>query len=193
VPPLARQGCEARRRCLASAPITASAIVATIGEVSTLASAPHVAAPLGPVPTQHRTGGTPRQRSIFKLGDRPLRRLLAFGATPLIRHTRIKARQASLANPIYRKSMVAACLWASSREPRDQPGHMPAPDRATDRHFPPGSTQARLHAAFQACESPAVGAGEEKAFRAHPPGGRFGAASGTGPSSWPAPQHGGTG
>ncbi|MCC7105935.1 MAG: IS110 family transposase [Chloroflexi bacterium] len=96
-------------------PITASAIVATVGEeVSNFASARHFAAWIGLVPKQNSTGGKPRQGSISKAGDRYLRRLLVLGATAVIRHTRIKAREGWLADLIERRpTMVAAVAQAN--------------------------------------------------------------------------------
>lgn len=95
-------------------PITASAIVATVGEVSNFASARHFAAWIGLVPKQNSTGGKPRQGGISKAGDRYLRRLLVLGATAVIRHTRIKAREGWLMKLIERRpTMVAAVAQAN--------------------------------------------------------------------------------
>lgn len=111
------KGNEASRR-LATVPgigpITASAIVATVGEVSNFASARHFAAWIGLVPKQNSTGGKPRQGGISKAGDRYLRRLLVLGATAVIRHTRIKAREGWLTELIERRpTMVAAVAQAN--------------------------------------------------------------------------------
>ncbi|MGG5823054.1 IS110 family transposase [Falsiroseomonas sp. HW251] len=95
-------------------PITASAIVATVGDVSNFASARHFAAWIGLVPKRNSTGGKPRQGGISKAGDRYLRRLLVLGATAVIRHTRIKAREGWLAELIERRpTMVAAVAQAN--------------------------------------------------------------------------------
>ena len=108
---------EASRRLAAVpgiGPITASAIVATVGDVSNFASARHFAAWLGLVPKQNSTGGKPRQGGISKAGDRYLRRLLVLGASAVIRHTRIKAREGWLADLIERRpTMVAAVAQAN--------------------------------------------------------------------------------
>jgi transposase len=108
---------EASRRLAAVpgiGPITASAIVATVGDVSNFASARHFAAWIGLVPKQNSTGGKPRQGGISKAGDRYLRRLLVLGATAVIRHTRIKAREGWLADLIGRRpTMVAAVAQAN--------------------------------------------------------------------------------
>jgi len=95
-------------------PITASAIVATVGDVSNFASARHFAAWIGLVPKQNSTGGKPQQGGISKAGDRYLRRLLVLGASAVIRHTRIKAREGWLADLIGRRpTMVAAVAQAN--------------------------------------------------------------------------------
>lgn len=95
-------------------PITASAIVATVGDVSNFASARDFAAWIGLVPKQNSTGGKPRQGGISKAGDRYLRRLLMNGASSVIRHTRIKAREGWLADLIGRRpTMVAAVAQAN--------------------------------------------------------------------------------
>jgi transposase len=108
---------EASRRLAAVpgiGPITASAIVATVGDVSNFASARHFAAWIGLVPKQNSTGGKPRQGGISKAGDRYLRRLLVLGATAVIRHTRIKAREGWLAELIGRRpTMIAAVAQAN--------------------------------------------------------------------------------
>ena len=111
------KGNEASRR-LASVPgigpITASALVATVGEVSNFASARHFAAWIGLVPKQNSTGGKPRQGGISKAGDRYLRRLLVLGASAVIRHNGTQAGEGWLASLIARRpTMVAAVAQAN--------------------------------------------------------------------------------
>lgn len=111
------KGNEASRR-LATVPgigpITASAIIATVGEVSNFASARHFAAWIGLVPKQNSTGGKPRQGGISKAGDQYLRRLLVLGASTVIRHNRTKAGEGWLASLIARRpTMVAAVAQAN--------------------------------------------------------------------------------
>ncbi|MBV9748778.1 MAG: IS110 family transposase [Acetobacteraceae bacterium] len=67
-------------------PITASAIVATVGDASQFRSARHFAAWIGLVPKQRSSGGKQRQGGISKQGNPYLRRLLVVGATAVIRH-----------------------------------------------------------------------------------------------------------
>jgi transposase len=83
------KGNEASRRLAAVpgvGPITASAIVATVGDASRFRSARHFAAWLGLAPKQKSSGGKERQGGISKAGNPYLRRLLVVGATAVIRH-----------------------------------------------------------------------------------------------------------
>ncbi len=73
-------------------PITASAIVATVGNAGQFRSGRELAAWLGLVPRQNSTGGKPRLGGISKQGDRYLRRLLVLGATATLRHPKVKER-----------------------------------------------------------------------------------------------------
>ena len=69
-------------------PITATALVATIGDAKAFTSGRHLAAWLGLVPRQHSTGGTERLGGISKAGDGYLRRLLVHSARALMRWRR---------------------------------------------------------------------------------------------------------
>jgi transposase len=66
-------------------PITASAVVATVGNVDAFKSARHFAAFLGLTPKEHSTGGKQRLGRISKQGDVNIRRLLILGGTSLVR------------------------------------------------------------------------------------------------------------
>ena len=66
-------------------PITASALVATIGEARAFQHGRQLAAWLGLVPRQHSTGGKIRLRGISKRGDVYLRTLLIHGARSVLR------------------------------------------------------------------------------------------------------------
>jgi len=95
-------------------PITATALVATVGEVSNFASARHFAAWIGLVPKQNSSGGKRRQGGISKAGDRYLRRLLVLGASAVIRHNKAPAGASWLASVIARRpKMVAAVAQAN--------------------------------------------------------------------------------
>lgn len=72
-------------------PITASAIVATIGNAREFKSGRHLAAWLGLAPKQHSSGGKQMLLGISKRGDTFLRTLLIHGARAVIRFAENKA------------------------------------------------------------------------------------------------------
>jgi transposase len=72
-------------------PITATAIVASVGDSSQFRSGRHFAAWLGLVPRQNSSGDKERLGRISKRGDKYIRRLLVIGATSVIRYARSKA------------------------------------------------------------------------------------------------------
>ena len=81
--------CNAQSRRLETVPgvgpITASAIVATVGDLSCFKSGRQFAAWLGLVPRQNSTGGKERLGRITRAGDPYLRRLLVVGAHAVLR------------------------------------------------------------------------------------------------------------
>lgn len=76
--------------------ITATALVATVGDAKVFRSGRQFAAWLGLVPKQHSSGGKERMGGISKMGDRYLRHLLVLGATAVVRYTRRKATAVSI-------------------------------------------------------------------------------------------------
>jgi transposase len=99
-------------------PITASALVATVGEVSNFASARHFAAWIGLVPKQNSSGGKLRQGGISKAGDRYLRRLLVLGASAVIRHNKAPAGETWLASVIARQPRMVAVVAQANKAAR---------------------------------------------------------------------------
>jgi len=71
-------------------PITASALVASIGNANNFSNGRQLAAWLGLVPRQHSTGGKSLLLGISKRGDCYLRTLLIHGARAVIRHAERK-------------------------------------------------------------------------------------------------------
>uniref|UniRef100_UPI003F49A8D1 IS110 family transposase n=1 Tax=Cupriavidus yeoncheonensis TaxID=1462994 RepID=UPI003F49A8D1 len=67
-------------------PITASALVASIGDGKCFSSARQLAAWLGLVPRQHSSGGKPLLLGITKRGDTYLRTLMVHGARAVVRY-----------------------------------------------------------------------------------------------------------
>ena len=61
-------------------PVTATALVASIGDIQSFKSGRQLAAWLGLVPRQHSTGGRSKLLGISKRGDKYLRSLLVHGA-----------------------------------------------------------------------------------------------------------------
>ena len=66
-------------------PITASALVASVGDASSFQNSRQLAAFLGLVPRQHSSGGKPSLLGISKRGDVYLRTLLIHGARAVVR------------------------------------------------------------------------------------------------------------
>jgi transposase len=73
-------------------PITATALIATIGEAKNFSNGRQVAAWLGLVPRQHSTGGKATLLGMSKRGDSYLRTLLIHGARSMILALRRKAK-----------------------------------------------------------------------------------------------------
>lgn len=69
--------------------ITASALVASVGEVTQFSCARELSAWIGLVPRQHSSGGKERLLGISKRGDVYLRTLLVHGARSLIRQAQL--------------------------------------------------------------------------------------------------------
>jgi len=120
-------------------PITASALVASIGDAKSFENGRQLAAWLGLVPRQDSTGGKPRLLGMSKRGDSYLRTLLIHGARAVIRAAERKTNHANswLARLIGRrnKNVAAVALanknarvvWALLADGRNyQPGYEPA-------------------------------------------------------------------
>jgi transposase len=71
-------------------PITATALVAAVGDVGVFKNGRQFAAWLGLVPRQHSTGGQTRLLGISKRGDGYLRKLLIHGARATLRWVKVK-------------------------------------------------------------------------------------------------------
>jgi transposase len=121
-------------------PLTASALVASVGDFKQFASAAQFAAWLGLVPSQNSTGGKARLGRITKRGDEYLRTLLIQGAKSTVmsaakRSDRISQWLLQLEERVgWQKAAVALAnknariLWAIlTRGTRYDPSHVPAP------------------------------------------------------------------
>ncbi|MGE1177820.1 IS110 family transposase [Pseudomonas bananamidigenes] len=97
-------------------PITASALLADIGDVSNYRSARDFSASLGLVPKQHSTGGKTVLLGITKRRDKHIRRLLVQGARAIMQH--IDGRDDALGPWVRelltrRHSNIVACALAN--------------------------------------------------------------------------------
>lgn len=120
-------------------PITASALMASIGDARHFDSGRQLAAWLGLVPRQHSSGGKPTLLGISKRGDTYLRTLLIHGARAVIRvcerktdtHTWLKqllARRHKNVAAVALANKNARTVWALLAHTRDyQPDYTPAP------------------------------------------------------------------
>lgn len=105
-------------------PITASALVVSIGDIKRFGRGRDLAAWLGLVPRQNSSGGKLRLGRISKTGDRYLRTLLVLGATGLLRraqrastgHLRwiaaLRARKAGRLVSVAAANKAARIVWA---------------------------------------------------------------------------------
>jgi len=102
-------------------PITASALVAAIGDPRRFETGRHFAAWLGLVPRQNSSGGKERLGRITKMGDRYLRSLLVVGATSVLRHRQkeqgtwlasLRARKSAREVTVALANKMARTAWA---------------------------------------------------------------------------------
>src|SRR3954464_6336546 len=84
-------------------PITASAVVATVGDASNFTSARHLSAAWGLTPKQNSSGGKAKQGGISKAGNAYLRRLLFIGAIAVIRSQRAQEAESWLGRLLERR------------------------------------------------------------------------------------------
>ena len=101
-------------------PITASALVASIGDAKNFSSGRQVAAWLGLVPRQHSSGGKPTLLGISKRGDSYLRTLLIHGARSVIYAAQRKANQIDnwLSRLLERRNLNVAAVALANKNAR---------------------------------------------------------------------------
>ncbi|MBV6271862.1 IS110 family transposase [Alcaligenaceae bacterium CGII-47] len=101
-------------------PITASALVASIGNAKSFANGRQLAAWLGLVPKQHSTGGKMNLLGISKRGDTYLRTLLIHGGRAIIRCAGQKPPQANswLARLLARRHKNVATVALANKNAR---------------------------------------------------------------------------
>ena len=96
-------------------PITATALVASVGDATNFANGRQLAAWLGLVPRQHSSGGKPTLLGISKRGDTYLRTLLIHGARSVIRAAEGRENAAPRLKRLLerRHKNIAAVAWAN--------------------------------------------------------------------------------
>ena len=100
-------------------PITATALVATMGEAKNFSNGRQVAAWLGLVPRQHSTGGRATLLGMSKRGDSYLRTLLIHGARSMILALRRKAKPVGwLHNLVKRRNANVAAVALANKNAR---------------------------------------------------------------------------
>lgn len=100
-------------------PITATAMVASIGNARQFANGRQLAAWLGLVPRQHSTGGKAVLLGMSKRGDTYLRTLLIHGARAILAHAPRKAAQDSwLLNLVQRRNANMAAVALANKNAR---------------------------------------------------------------------------
>lgn len=99
-------------------PITATALVASIGNASNFTNGRQLAAWLGLVPRQHSTGGRTNLLGISKRGDCYLRTLLIHGARAVIRQAAKKAKDDWLHQLLGRRNMNVATVALANKNAR---------------------------------------------------------------------------
>jgi len=111
-------------------PLTATAMIATVGDARQFENGRQLAAWLGIVPRQHSTGGKARLLGISKRGDRYLRTLLIHGARAVIRMAerkpdtetwikRLLARRHKNVAAVALANKNARTIWALLRHDRE--------------------------------------------------------------------------
>ena len=101
-------------------PITASALVASIGDASSFKNGRQLAAWLGLVPRQHSSGGKQVLQGISKRGDTYLRTLLIHGGRSVIRVAAGKSNQSSrwIVNIMERRHKNVAAVALANKNAR---------------------------------------------------------------------------
>ncbi|MFZ6771037.1 IS110 family transposase, partial [Undibacterium sp. Di26W] len=102
-------------------PITATALVATVGShINEFKNGRQLAAFLGLVPKQHSSGGKVRLQGISKRGDGYVRRLLIHGARAVLLHTLRKPERSHtwLAQLATRRNSNVACVAQANKTAR---------------------------------------------------------------------------
>ena len=99
-------------------PITATALLASLGDAKSFDSGRQVSAWLGLVPRQHSSGGKPTLLGISKRGDSYLRKLLIHGARSVILSVQNKGEENWLGRILKRKNKNLSAVALANKNAR---------------------------------------------------------------------------
>ena len=101
-------------------PVTATAIIASVGDAKVFANGRQFAAWIGLTPRQHSSGGRSRLGQISKRGDRYLRTLLVHGSRALLRYVARKQdpKSAWAARLMQRRHVNVAAVALAAKQAR---------------------------------------------------------------------------
>lgn len=99
-------------------PITATALVASLGYVKSFDSGRQVSAWLGLVPKQHSSGGKPTLLGISKRGDTYMRTLLIHGASSVVQSAQKKEGEDWLGRILKRKNKNVSAVALANKNAR---------------------------------------------------------------------------
>src|SRR5215470_5335123 len=114
------EACQRLQEMEGIGPLSATALVAALGNGHDFQTGRQVAAWLGLVPRQHSSGGTMRLGGITKGGKSYVRRLLIHGARSVISHVRDKpdAKSAWIRQLVTRIGVNKACVAVANKMAR---------------------------------------------------------------------------
>jgi transposase len=114
------EACQRLQEMEGIGPLSATALVAALGNGHDFQTGRQVAAWLGLVPRQHSSGGTTRLGGITKGGNSYVRRLLIHGARSVISHVRDKpdAKSAWMRQLVTRIGVNKACVAVANKMAR---------------------------------------------------------------------------
>lgn len=99
-------------------PITASAMIASVGNAHIFESGRELSAWLGLVPKQHSSGGKSKLSGISKRGDKYLRKLLIHGARVILSHLNPQSNNEWLTKLRERRGYNRACVALANKNAR---------------------------------------------------------------------------
>ena len=116
----AQPACQRLQTIPGIGPVSATALIAAIGDVTPCKNGRQLAAWLGLVPREHSTGGKPRLLGISTRGDRYLRKRLVHGARATLRwvETKCDARSQWLRALITRRGKNRAAVALANKNAR---------------------------------------------------------------------------